>query len=129
MFPGKTVMDKEEEDGESGERRRLMGREHVYIASGIFPIWNKGEEFFPPPSVFENVIILDRAFFLHSIIYRNFIFNILSAYYLYFSTQYYIFLFSTIMKMLFFFLWKSNNSQSFIHFSQIIIQSIMNSFD
>lgn len=72
-------MDKEEEDGESGERRRLMGREHVYIASGIFPIWNKGEEFFPPPSVFENVIILDRArFFLHSIIYRNFIFNILS---------------------------------------------------
>lgn len=52
--------------------------ENTYIASGIFPIWNKREEynFSLSPSVFENVIILDRVFFL-SIIYRNFIFNIL----------------------------------------------------
>lgn len=72
MFPGKTVMDKEG----TTKKGRLVGQEYVYNFRYISYLEQKrGIQFFS--LCFRKCNNPRSSFFLHSIIYRNFIFNIL----------------------------------------------------
>lgn len=111
MFPGKTVMDKEG----TTKKGRLVGQEYVYSFRYFLFGTKERNTIFLSPSVFENVIILDRAFFF----IQSFIEILFSIFYCYYITYYIYF---SILHFPFLhygnaFLWKFIMASCFIRFS------------